>query len=318
MGTANVSEPLLDTGRNATLDYLRACGAVDCEVRAQAIDNPSVTRLVAECSAVRLGGGVAGRFIVKCFSDDSGEQTFSVMRGVEEAILARPDAVLRVPRALWYDPLRRCLIQERVEATPVAAAGANHLPRAMRAVGEALAELHALPVQFGASRTFDDHLHDLFDPHPDVLCVRLPGCADRVGSILAECRRQAEWGEAGALLHRDFHLRQLFRDPAHVWVIDWDLCACGDPALDVGNFVMTLGLGRYTGDGAAATRAFLAGYALKGDLDVFRRVPAYVALSYLRRACKSIRLGGAEEEAVAFLVRAEDTLEFGIQGRVLQ
>jgi aminoglycoside phosphotransferase (APT) family kinase protein len=104
-------------------------------------------------------------------------------------------------------------------------------------------------------------------------------------------------------LHRDFHLRQLFDDGAHVTVLDWEDAAAGDPAFDVGYF--TAYLRTHHGDAAAAggIAAFRAGYG--GDDALWARVPVYERFNFLRRAARRWRLkdDGWERELAAMMQR---------------
>ena len=92
-------------------------------------------------------------------------------------------------------------------------------------------------------------------------------------------------------LHRDFHLRQLFSGQGRVWLIDWDLCAKGDPALDVGNFLAYLKT-HLRQHWIPSTDAFLEGYFRDRPSPPLERVPLYEAFTYLRLACKRFRLKG--------------------------
>lgn len=309
-----------ENSRRAILDYLRACGEPECEVRSLILDNPSVGRVVAVCEAIAPAGSArAGRcFIAKTFSDDTGVRTFAVMRALEQALSQRAAAAptLAVPRALWYDAVQRCLVQERVEAPSIASLSRRPaIAEAMQATGVALAELHALDLPKLPVRNFDEHVGDLMRPHPEALAERCPELARALRAVLEGCREATAGAEANlpAILHRDFHPRQIFHDRRHVWVIDWDLAAAGDPALDVGNFLMLLGL-KYGGGPLSRfmAEAFLAGYATRSAAwpSMRARVSGWQAATCLRRACKAVRLAGdaGRDEAGRLLVAAERLL----------
>jgi hypothetical protein len=252
------------------------------------------------------------RIIAKEFASDTGARTFAAMKALEAAEAARRDAApLALPRALFYEPRLRTLGLEVAPGRPyrelVREAGFTaHLGL----VGGALAGLHALEVPSLRVATIDDHVDELIRPHPDALGAALPGHAGLVAGVLAGLRA----GERGIAyapvpVHRDFHLGQLFHDRDRVAVIDWDLVARGDAALDLGNFAVYLRT-RVPHAGARGLDAFLAGYAARAGGDAFARIALYEALTYLRLACKRVRLrpAGWQEDAVRMLHLAEARL----------
>jgi aminoglycoside phosphotransferase (APT) family kinase protein len=231
------------------------------------------------------------------------------MRDVRAALAALPARVLALPEALWYDPARRCLVQPRVPGVPFAdLAGTAAFEHALARAGEGLAELHDTDALGGEPRHLPDHLRELIRPHPSDLGEAVPEFRVAVRRLLAGfARAEAGIGAvAPATIHRDFHLRQLFLDESRVWLIDWDLCARGDPALDVGNFLMYLEvrMGERSEQPAAA---FLQGYFRRAPESRRPRIALYKGLNYLRRACKTVRLGGPtwREQAGMLLGRAE-------------
>ncbi len=289
-----------EIGRHAVFDYLRACGEADCQIRATVLDNPSTERLVIACDAVAPAGSrrPVRRFIAKVFGDDTGARSFAAMNAIERAFARHcmPAPTLAMPRALWYDAALRCLVQERVDAEPFPA-----LPQpeafadALQAAGVALAELHALHVPALPTCDFDQHVADLVRPHPETLARQRPELAASLRVVLDGCRAATGRpdGYLPATLHRDFHPRQLFHGRSRIWVIDWDLAAAGDPALDIGNFLMLLEL-KYGTESRPMAEAFLAGYAIRSDgwPALRARLPGWQATACLRRACKAVRLAG--------------------------
>jgi Phosphotransferase enzyme family len=255
------------------------------------------------------------RIIAKEFAGDTGAATFAAMKALEAAEAARRDgAPLALPRALFYEPRLRTLALEPAPGRPyrelVDDAGfTGHL----HLVGGALAGLHALEVPSLRVATIGDHVAELMRPHPDALAAALPGHADLVARVLAGLHAGEEAiGYAPVPVHRDFHLGQLFRDRDRVAIIDWDLVARGDPALDLGNFAVYL----RTRVPHAATRgleAFLAGYTERAGDEALARMPLYEALTYLRLACKRRRLRppGWRQDAARLLRLAHGRLGGG-------
>lgn len=230
---------------------------------------------------------VVGKF----YADDSGRHAYRSMLAVRGSLAERPRPLLAVPEPLFYDANERLLAQQRV-------AGAEYrrlaqqpgCERALWRAGQALAELHSLPIAFGPRLGLLEHLEDLMHPHPFELHVQLPG-AGVIELIAALIARERAWPAPAkaAPLHRDFHLGQLFAGQGRVWLIDWDLCAQGDPALDVGNFLVYLRT-HLAEHAERACAAFLAGYARHGSAAALARAPLYEAFTYLRLACKRYRL----------------------------
>lgn len=134
--------------------------------------------------------------------------------------------------------------------------------------GKGLARLHAANVPAQRDWTMGDELAVMRKAlgHPDLhdLCERL--CAT-VQSLPAT---------ATCGIHRDFYPDQVLIDEGRVWLLDLDLYANGDPAIDLGNFLAHLDeyALRKGWDCAVLSpqaEAFLTGYAS------LRPLPAHVA-----------------------------------------
>ncbi|NKE73766.1 phosphotransferase family protein [Candidatus Manganitrophus noduliformans] len=250
--------------------------------------------------------------VAKFYQDERGEETSRVMETLSKEH-QRPVSLLAVPRSLYYDPGARFAVQQFVEGVPFPEL--ITLPNSRRyfvLAGKALAGLHARAVPVGEIRWLSDHLIDLIHPHPLLLAEQIPSYRSRIDSILKALH---EWEErvvdhrAHAPIHRDFHLRQLFYGDDRVWLVDWDLFAKGDPALDVGNFIVYLTT-RLPERAASSIDAFLEGYFSLQPADLLKRVPLYRAFTFLRLACKRFRLKEEdwEEKVEGLLFRAERAL----------
>jgi aminoglycoside phosphotransferase (APT) family kinase protein len=304
----------VDEAAAAVLDYLEREGRVRPRWRSRLLDTPNGDRLVAEFS---FDGQTAPSepLIAKCYDDDTGAHTFRVMVALAETIRRHPTAALAVPEALSYDSTRRCLVQRRAPGSVLLSFVDNDQTAACRLVGEALAELHGLDLPIGESKSVDEHLEELIHPHPLELAQRLPEHRSRIESLVRVVKAEAARFRDAFVprsLHRDFHSRQLFIEGQHLWVIDWDLYGKGDPALDVGNFLMSLET-RYPERHRLGQEAFLAGYRDRGAGDLTARIPLYKGLNYLRRASKHFRLAepGWAARTEAMLDRAERCLAAG-------
>jgi Ser/Thr protein kinase RdoA (MazF antagonist) len=180
--------------------------------------------------------------------------------------------------------------------------------------GAALAELHRHGGTDARRWTMADEaavleraLSRAADARPD-----LAGVVREIGSHAA--RSLAALGDGvGCAIHRDFYFDQVIVDDARLWIVDLDLFACGDPAIDVGNFLAHLdefGLRRYT-DHRALDRqktAFLSGYvSASGPADP-DRIAVLQAISLARHISLSLELPGRGHTTGPLLSLAEAAL----------
>lgn len=314
--------PCVDHGTAAVAAFFAARGAALPPYTARLLEAPNGERLVVEytlAGSQPASGGQPGAVIGKCYADDAGARSFRVMRALRAALADAGPVPLTIPEPLWYDAQGRCLVQEKVLGQPLAEAalgpGAAH---ALTLAGKALAALHGLQLPFAPPRHLLDHVHELMRPHPLRLAEALPAWRSRIRRLLdAMVDGETRW--AGAVtpvpLHRDFHLRQMFLVDGRIALIDWDLFAFGDPALDIGNFLMVLRT-RFGERAAPLIEAFVDGYQRNGNGAAVERAGIYEALSYLRRACKHCRLGGDgwHDRSEEMLAAAEAVLESNCQG----
>jgi len=203
--------------------------------------------------------------------------------------------VIRIPRALACSGA--FVAYEWIDGTPIASSGSYVL------AGRALAALHAVePESIGLTEETDmaRHIEDLVKPHPLVLASSVPDAAPIVERALDFLRESP--GGPTAVLHRDFHSRQLIEEPDRVAVIDWDLLAAGDPAFDVAYMVTYLET-----HSIPFSAEFLDGY---GDQSVRDRIDRYRVFNLVRRACRRFRLRdeGWEAEMWRMLAMADQAL----------
>lgn len=121
-------------------------------------------------------------------------------------------------------------------ATPLMAGDTG--PRLGVRLADALHKLHHAPVSPRRTHTAADELAILRDRLERVARAR-PEWADRLHRLTETCVRTVARLEpsALALIHRDFYPDQVMVDGDRLHLVDLDLCAGGDPALDAGNFV---------------------------------------------------------------------------------
>ncbi|MGO1971888.1 MAG: phosphotransferase family protein [Propionibacteriaceae bacterium] len=197
---------------------------------------------------------------------------------------------LRTPAVLAVDEWAGSLTSSAVPGTGLnAVLTTPDAAHACHATGAELARLHRQPIPDGLP------IHDL-QAEFDVL-DRWLAWADHFdapapfGGRLDEpydtLRIQRFDGPAGdvrpVLLHRDFHDGQVLVDGDRVGLIDFDLMAVGDPALDLGNLIAHLELRELQGmleDATPLVEAVLEGY--RPQPDVRRRLPLYRAVARRR------------------------------------
>ncbi len=252
--------------------------------------------------------------IGKFYDGTLGYRAYQAMCALQKTLSEKSNpAILAFPRPFFYDAPLDLIVQEFVEGLPYydLIEGARSSFYFLEA-GKALATLHRLKVEHGERRSLSDHLEELIHPHPMLFADILPAYRSTVEGLIHEMMRiEASWNTQETVpIHRDFHLRQLFHDEKQVWLIDWDLLALGDPALDVGNFIVYLET-RLKENHDTAISAFLEGYAPHARLE---RVPVYKALTYLRLACKRFRLKEDHwrEQVSAMLHQSELALKGGL------
>jgi aminoglycoside phosphotransferase (APT) family kinase protein len=244
------------------------------------------------------------RVIGKFRADGAGAGSIALLR----AVSAHATGTLRVPRPIaWLEPTG-ALLTEAATGVPCRTLDVTRSGAVLERVGRALAELHAMPLTWGTPKQLRDHVHELVRPDPRELAAALPAHAARITRALERmiAEEQAWHTPPFALLHRDFHLRQLFDDGEHVTVLDWDDAACGDPAFDVGYFTTYLKTHYEPAAADSGIASFRRGYG--GDRALWSRRPTYERFNHLRRACRRFRLRdeGWERELERMLARLDD------------
>lgn len=249
--------------------------------------------------------------VAKHYSDDSGARAASAMTALHAALEQLDNPPLAVPRVLDWNGRRRVLLQSLAPGRPLLPELHSTRRRAaLRAAGRALACLHRTPVRVGRITGVAEHLTDLVRPHPDVVALDLPALGARMRAVTAALRAWPPPSdvERPVAIHRDAHARQMFLDGPRVWLVDWDLFARGDAALDVANFAVYLRT-HLTRDAEAAALDFVEAYVAAGA-DVTARLPRFTALTYVRLIAKNCRLRrpGWQQRIRLYLDRAERAL----------
>lgn len=193
----------------------------------------------------------------------------------------------------------------RLREVGVAVRGVHEsTPRVAAANHDAAAEVAVIDTWLRRTRQYDPALVDGLAGERDAIAAALLGGTGPV-----------------ALVHRDLHEGQLLLAGGRVGLLDFDLLAAGEAALDVANLLVHLELralqGRCSGDHAAELgEAFLAGY--DPTAPVGARLDAYAAAARLR-LCLVYRFRPAWRQCVTALcerVRTPDRRRHGPGGRL--
>lgn len=162
-------------------------------------------------------------------------------------------------------------------------------------VAEALYRLHRTPAPVCRRHTVHDEL-EILSRQLGAVSAASPQYRERLERLLAASAALAAGLPAApeATLHRDFYPDQVLVGGGRLYLLDLDLCARGDPALDVGNFVAHLrehALRRWGNPDALAelAQAFTSRYRELTGLPA-AAADGYASLSLARHVAISQRL----------------------------
>lgn len=219
---------------------------------------------------------------------------------------------ISIPRVTGYLPELSLLIQDEVGGRTVT----QHLdtPRAeiaVRRMAAAVAKLHnTRGIDPGEPYTLSDYLSRCHPPH-DELCDRFPDLRPFIEQIVGEAGKRLESfaGAPSTLVHGDLHLAQVLVDEGRTWMIDFDACCVADPAADLGNVLVFIrNKHRVVENAEKLADVFLDEYFKTRPQDALARVPTFEAITYLRRACKRVRL-----EEKGWMRKARRSLDAGLR-----
>ena len=298
------------------LEFIGMDGEQDLRWESKILGSFPQTRTVVQYSFFRRGAVSDSQpflhLIGKFYADERGRQIRQIMQALHASLPRIGESpLLTIPNPFFYDSDSRVVVQQYVGGVHYNKLLDHHdFPKYFILLGKALASLHTQDVPIGETKSIHDHLQELINPHPMRFCEKLPQYRHLVEELIKKMaeREKQEKFEVSPI-HRDFHLRQLFYEEGRVWLIDWDLFAKGDPALDVGNFIVYLKT-HLTKECKPAIEAFLEGYCSAGPSGVLNRLYLYKALTYLRLACKrfSFKECGWEKKVKDMLVQSERCL----------
>lgn len=222
------------------------------------------------------------RLIGKIYRKNRGEMIFAQWRRLWQA--AAVSASFNMPEPLAYWPELGMLVQSVVPGRQLATfSEGDELHLALRGVARNLAVLHGLTVDLGEPKTLDDHLRKYCHPGPQVLSAD-PEWAPLVERLLNGLAADASLSRAPHCpIHGDLNLAQIFIDAGRAWFIDFDGLCLAHPALDLGNFLVTLQV-HFTAEYEALAKIFLEEYQARRSLRMLTGLRSYQAFACLRRA----------------------------------
>ncbi len=240
--------------------------------------------------------------IGKVFRDERGARLFNLQTLLYQHGFGPAAAdEIHVPEALAYVPEMRMLVQAYAPGQTLSTLSLQgNIGWAVQRAAEGLAKLHRSPA-FAASPdnsrprlkpyTLADELRGV-DDYTARLAETRPGDMPVIESLQATLLTWADSLPAAATtvpLHRDFYYSQVLFHGSRLHLIDFDLLALGDPAVDVANFIAHLaylGLEQFGDLGwfAREMGEFLATYTatLTTDATFARRVVFYQASTFFR------------------------------------
>ena len=198
-------------------------------------------------------------------------------------------AGVAVPSVLGYHARRRLLLLTYEPGEAVTYALARDREAILTAIGRTLATLHGLPIAPNRIHSPNLVLEDL-RPRVGDLCRRFPTEAESLRSALRALERDAASVGSPTFVHGDFGPANLLWRDGRIVVLDFDKCARGDPAFDLGNlfaqlFRMSIKKPKNIPDLATALTTVLDAYrrSSRPDPELEARVAWYERATLLRK-----------------------------------
>jgi aminoglycoside phosphotransferase (APT) family kinase protein len=149
-----------------------------------------------------------------------------------------PDGV-SIPRPLGVLPDLKMWLQVKVPGTAATSLGTDERGVELgERIARAIRKLHCHPAPAPPLHTTDDELRILRE-RLQLTAAALPHYAPRLHAIVERCARIARTlpRVEPRGIHRDFYADQVLVHDQRAYLLDLDLYALGDPALDIGNFL---------------------------------------------------------------------------------
>jgi hypothetical protein len=256
------------------------------ELLAHRLGKRCVVRFGGSDRATQGGAGV----IAKMFPAGRGraQAAHKTMCELWQAGLAEGNAV-RIPRALAVVPDWDMVLMEDVSREPVCCLSGDDPGAGVQAAGRALRALHRCEVRVGRRHGVDEE-QAILDSWVELVSAVYPHRRDVFRQARAwtvtELQRCREFEPA--VVHRDFHEKQVALGARATVLMDFDTLCLSDPAIDIGNFIAHLqlaGLEERIASPESLAQAFLDGYAGAADPRFRARAIAHQRATLLRLAC---------------------------------
>ena len=258
------------------------------------------------------------RVIGKVRARGMDQRTYGLMKALHATGLARSGPYSPgVPAPLGAVPDLGMWLQARVAGVPawdgLAGPGGENLARG---VAESLFALHRADVAPERDHAMADEIA-ILDAALERAADGHAGLAPRIRRVAGRCRELASAVDIDGRacgIHRDFYPDQVLVDGERIHLIDLDLYARGDPALDVGNFVahlqeMSL---RRRGDplwDLSVQRAFVGRYVeLNPGAGLVEAIDVYRVLTLARHIFISTRIPERNRFTESILMYCESQL----------
>ena len=198
----------------------------------------------------------------------------------------------------------------------------DDFPGLCREAGDALRRFHALPVQVEEVFDVEAQLVRLAENAAEFAWMS-PADATRISTLEGEIalRLRAAPPSPPCLIHRDFHGDNILAAGGRLALLDFEDCAMGEPADDVGSNWAQLTwhvhkAGARNAAPAAGREAFVEGYLAAGDTAATRSLPIYAAMHcflYAHQCLRHPQDPGRHEDARVMLAACEDVLDRGLR-----
>lgn len=206
---------------------------------------------------------------------------------------------ISVPEPVALVPDFQMWLQQKVPGAPSGEmlAGADG-PRLSRRIAEAVVKLQRSGLVPGRTHTVEDELRTLRE-RLSVVAAERPAWRARLERLMTACLRLGASIPAARPVpaHRDFYPDQVLVHGERIYLLDFDLSASADPALDAGNFVAHLSEQSLRAEGdewalADRERAMEERFAelTGGGSRARAAVRAYAALTLVRHVFISTRI----------------------------
>jgi len=259
-----------------------------CGVQLTAIHR-GVQRFDVQIKNVANANGAAWRLIGKTMRNPRrGEKTFQLMRSLWRHGFAREasDGIC-IPEPLAFWPEQSLLLMEEARGRKVRnLINSKGNPFYMQRLARTLAKLHCCPLIVERRLALEDQI----PTERAELAEAFPELAGEIDASIAAARATRLRDEDSALVHGDFHLGQVHLEGDKAWLLDLDGVKQGDPASDVGNVLALLyAKEEQLPNLCELMAAFWEEYFSLMPASLATRVPLYLGLTLLRRACKFFR-----------------------------